>query len=282
MFALTLVAAAVISAAPHPDAGAPLHNAVISAELGTFEHKRHRGTYTGHVKVLRDTLTLTCDSLEAFFDDDDKVVRTLATGHVVAIDGEREAHSDTADYDNVTGVLVAHGKPWARQGKREVEGEEITFVTGSDTLLVKKARTRAPDEKAPKAGQFITIDADTLVLEQQKAVAVWKGHVKAIRGPTVLTAPELEATWNEAGEITHLTGRGGVDAVEPTRRAHGQHAEFDVEKGILVVTGKPEAQQGNNHLEGRKVTFFPNTDFVSVEDATSVFQVEKKPGSKKP
>lgn len=268
-----LLAALLVAA---PDAGLPIRNAIINAEHLSFEHKKHHGTYDGHVKVVRDTLTLTCDSLEAFFNDNDQVIRVLATGHVIAIDGDREAHSNTADYDNVTGVLVARGKPWGRQGNREVEGDEITFVTGADQLLVKNARTRAPDEKAPKPGQFITINADSLVLEQSKATAMWKGHVKAIRGPTTLTCPELVATWNEAGDITHLSGRGGVDAVEPTRRAHGQNAEFDVAKGVLEVTGKPEAHQGNNHLKGTKVTFFPGTDYVEVENATSVFEVDPK------
>ena len=118
MSLLTLVAAAMLSAAPPRDGGAAIHNAVITAPHFGGDHKQHRATYDGGVKVVRDTLTLTCDSLDAFTNDADQVVRILARGHVIAIDGDREAHSETADYDYLTEVLVARGNPWGRQGKR--------------------------------------------------------------------------------------------------------------------------------------------------------------------
>ena len=118
-------------------------------------------------------------------------------------------------------------------------GETVTFTTGTDTLLVGRPHTVSKQERAGGGGTLV-IDADSLTLVQSKAFATWKGHVRALRGPTLITAPELDATWNEEGVITRMLGRGGVDAVEPTRRARGERADYDVEKGILVVTGKPE------------------------------------------
>jgi lipopolysaccharide export system protein LptA len=122
----------------------------------------------------------------------------------------------------------------------------------------------------------VTIDADALSLRQARSTALWRGHVRATRGRTVLTAPELEATWDAAGTITRLVARGGVSAVEPGRSARGDRADFDVQRGVVVVTGRPEAQQGRSRLSGSRVTFYPGTDRLEVEQATTVVHPEPK------
>lgn len=122
-------------------------------------------------------MTLTCDRLEADLDAAGEVAKLTALGHVVVIDGDREAHSDRAEFDNSTGVLVATGHPWGRQRHRDVEGEVVTFTAGLETLVITKPHTRAVEEKTGT----VVIDADTL--EQHKSTAVWKGHVKACAAP---------------------------------------------------------------------------------------------------
>ncbi len=259
-----------------PDAGLLARRVDLSADHLSLDSKARVGTYTGHARAVRDHTTLTCDSLEVAFDAQQQVSTITARGNVVAIDGDREAHGDEATFDNATGVLVVHGHPWGKQGPREVEGETVTFTTDTDTLVVDQAHTRTKDVKPTgKAEQRVVIDADQLVLEQKKATAVWKGHVKAVRGPTTILAPELDATWNEAGDITRMVARGGVEAIEPTRQARGRTADFDVVRGVLVVTGNPEATQGKNHMKGSKVTFFPNSEYAEVDNVTSIIAVDK-------
>lgn len=268
-----------------PDAGLLARHVDLSADHLSLDSKAKLGTYTGHAKAVRDHTTLTCDSLEVAFDAQQQVSTITARGNVVAVDGDREAHGDEATFDNATGVLVVHGNPWGKQGAREVEGETVTFTSDTDSLVVDKAHTRTQDVK-PKAeqgasDQKVIIDADQLTLVQKKATAVWKGHVKAVRGPTTIYAPELDATWNEAGEITRMVARGGVEAIEPTRQARGRTADFDVPRGVLVVTGNPEATQGRNHMKGSRVTFFPNSENVEVEDVKSEIAVDKDKDKKK-
>ena len=259
-----------------PDAGTDVPRKVlISSDFAELDHKRKRGDYRGHAKAVRDSTTLACEHLVFLFDSSDEVERILAHGNVVAVDGDRQARGDEGDYDNRTGVLVVRGHPRGRQGQREVTGETVTFTTGTDTLFVTRPHTVSQAERAGGGGKLV-IDADTLTLVQTKASATWRGHVRALRGPTLITAPELDATWDDKGVITRMVGRGGVDAVEPTRQARGERADYDVEKGILVVTGKPEAHQGKNHMKGTRVTFFPDTDFVAVENATAIIEQTPK------
>ena len=278
-----------IALAAAPDAGVLLSRPVqVSADKLELLNKEQRAVYTGHAKAIRDTTTLTCDRITVEYGADREVSRILARGNVEAVDGERWARGEEADYDNQPGTLVVRGNPQARQGKREVQGELVTIITGSDRVTVQKARTRVEDEKglARDGGvgagpQKITIDADQLVLDEQKNVAVWKGHVVAKRSDTTITAPELTALYDDGGNITRLQARGGVEATEKDRWARGQRGDYDVDKGVLVVTGQPQAKQGNNRMKGTKVTFFTGADFLEVENATTVIEVEPKKPKKK-
>lgn len=257
-----------------PDAGALLSRPVeIRADKLELDNKQQRATYTGNAKAVRDTTTLTCDRIEVQLSARE-VQRITARGNVVAIDGDREARGDEADYDNGTGVLTVRGNPRGKQGNREITGEQLTFTTGIDRLTVTKAKTRVEDPK--DADKLVAIDADLLVLENPKSIATWKGNVRARRGNMLLTAPELTAHYDEHGAITRLEARGGVEATEADRWARGQRADYDVARGVLVVTGKPEAREGKTRMKGTKVTFLSGRNFLEVENATTVFEVEKK------
>jgi lipopolysaccharide export system protein LptA len=259
-----------------PDAGVLLALPVqIRADHASSLIREGQATYSGHVRAVRGTLVLTSDTMKALLDPQGQVQHLSASGDVHAVDGEREAWGEEAEYEAATGVLVVRGHPRGRSGVREVTGERMRFVTGADELTVEKPHTVSGEEKAGGGGP-VTIDADQLTLRQQRSTAVWRGHVRVTRGRTLLTAPELEATWDGAGAITRLKARGGVTATEPGRTAWGERADFDVERGVVVVTGHPEAQQGKNHFQGSRVTYFPGTDRLEVEQATTVIQQEPK------
>ncbi len=267
-----------------PDAGVLLSRPVqVSADKLELLNKEQKAIYTGHAKAIRDTTTLTCEKITVEYGADREVSRILAVGNVEAVDADRWGRGDEADYDNKTGTLVLRGNPRARQGKREVEGQLVTFVTGTDRIVVEKARTRVTDEKGlTRDGgvgggpQRVTIDADQLVLDDRRNLALWKGHVVAKRGETTLTAPELTAISDDQATITKVQARGGVEATERDRWAKGQRGDYDVESGVLVVTGNPQARQGTSRMKGTKVTFHSGTDFVEVENATTVIEVDQK------
>ncbi len=260
-----------------PDGGLLARPVEISADSLEVRNKEHRALYRGHAKAIRDSTTLTCDELEVQYGDGKDVSRILAHRNVEATDGERWARGDEADYDNVTGVLVVRGHPLARQGVREVEGELVTFTTGTDTVVVTKAKTRSQEN-----AQRLAIDADTLTLENPASLATWRGHVRARKGPTLLLAPLVVAHYDESGAVSHVEAHGGIETTEADRWAKGRDATYDVKTGVLVVTGNPEARQGKTHVKGTRVTFTTGQDVIDVEHATTVIEVEKKPlGGKK-
>lgn len=277
---MTSVLLSVLLAAS--DAGVLMSRPVsISADKLEVFKKESRALYTGHARAVRDTMTLTCDRLEVFFTPASDVQRIVARGNVYAIDGTpstppgmKEAWGDEAEFINDTGVLTMRGSPRGKQGPREIEGEVVTFVTGIDRLVVTKARTRV---KEPQE-QRVSIDADLLTTEGLKNEAKWTGHVRAVKDKTTLLAPELTAHYDEQGEIKRVLARGGVEVTEGDRWARGQNADYDVPKDTLVVTGKPEAKQGKSRMKGTKVTFFSGSEFLEVENATTVIEVDRKKG----
>lgn len=268
----------VMVLAASPDAGVLLARPVeIKAQHLDVDTKAMTGVYSGQVRALRDSTTLTCDRLDVSFGEGEQVKAIHGRGHVWATDGDRQATGDEAHYDNLTGILTLWGKPSARSGTKEVTGEFVTFTTGTEKTQVRKPRTKVKGLPDGGAGgdKVIIIDADALVLESQKSTATWTGHVKAVREATVLTAPLLVATYDAQGSITHLAASGTVEVTEGDRWATGKNADYDVTKGILVVTGQPRARQGNNRMKGTKVIFFPGTDFIEVENAVTNIEVDK-------
>lgn len=238
----------------------------LSADHLEIFKKESRAQYKGHAVARRDALTLTCDVLDVFLTPAGDVTRLVARGNVVAVENDREARGDEAEFVNETGELTLRGHPWGRQGGREVDGELVSFITGIDRLTVTKAHTRV---KEP-ADQKLTIDADLLTFEGPKNEARWTGHVKAVKGKTTLLTPDLLAISGTNGEVTRVKARGGAEVTEADRWARGQFADYDVEAGRLVVTGNPQARDGKVRMKGTKVTFLSGTEFLEVENATTI------------
>ena len=148
----------------------------------------------------------------------------------------------------------------------------VTFVTGSELLTVTRARTRVKEPRDKR----VNIDADELVMRSRDHEAVWSGHVRATKEKTVLLAPTLTATWGPDGEVNRIKAKGGVEVTEGDRWARGREADYDVPKGVLVVTGNPQARQNGTRLKGTRVTFFSGQEFLEVENATTIIEGGKK------
>jgi lipopolysaccharide export system protein LptA len=228
--------------------------------------KERKAVYRGHAQALRDSTTMTCDTLTVFYSDKREVEHIEAQGNVEAVDADRHAWGDRADFDNATGVLVVHGNPHAQQGERRVTGDEIVFTSGIDRVEVKNAHTK---------DDATSIDADKLVLEADRKIANWTGHVVAHKATTTVNAPLLTAHYDEKGTVTRVEARGGVEVRDKDRWAKGARADFDALQGRLVVTGKPEARQGNSRIYGKSVTFVQGSDTLEVENAQSFIDVKK-------
>ncbi len=129
------------------------------------------------------------------------------------------------------------------------------------------AQKSAKDFKNP-----INITADRFEIQARRNEATWSGNVRAQRGRTQLTCERLVAYYTAAQEIRRIECVGRVEASHGDIWAAGERAEFDNQTGNLVVTGNPQARQGNNHLKGARIIVNVTRDTIAVEQAQTVIE----------
>ncbi len=88
--------------------------------------------------------------LIAHYDDKGTVTRVEARGGVQVQDKDRSATGARGDFDALKGRLVVTGHPEGRQGNNRLLGRSITFVSGSDVLVVEGAKSFIDVKDKPK------------------------------------------------------------------------------------------------------------------------------------
>ncbi|AEI62591.1 LptA/OstA family protein [Corallococcus macrosporus] len=126
------------SRAPGPLGGKALTEPVqIKGDNVTFQ--KSQATLTGNVKVKHRTMDLKCDRMTANYTPQREVTRVVCTGGVEAVDGDRMARGERAEYDVPSGVLVVTGSPEARQGTTHMRGTKVRLTLGNERLEVENA-----------------------------------------------------------------------------------------------------------------------------------------------
>ncbi|MHA7628128.1 LptA/OstA family protein [Corallococcus sp. M7] len=131
-------------AAPPPAPGASLaptglRNPVdLSADHVTGD--RNQAVLTGNVVVKHQTMDIRCDKMTGYYNATRQVTRVVCAGNVRAVDGDRQARGERADYDVPSGVLVVTGSPEARQGNTYLTGTKVRLILGNERLEVENAR----------------------------------------------------------------------------------------------------------------------------------------------
>lgn len=138
-------------------------------------------------------------------------------------------------------------------------------------ILVPGAQAQSPPTAAGGAlgftgansGKPINIEADNgIEWEQANHVYIARGHAKATRGDTSVTADTLYAYYrpvpggttpaaaaaapakgsdpfdNGSTQVYRIEANGNVVFSTPTQTAYGDHAIYDVDQAVLVMTGK--------------------------------------------
>lgn len=111
----------------------------------------------------------------------------------------------------------------------------VCLVSGS------QAAVPAADER--KTPTPIEIEADNgIEWRQQEQIVYARGHAKAVRGTLTLYGDVLSARYRPrpdgSNEVWRIESDGAVRITQPNQEIHGDHATYDPETGVLVVTGR--------------------------------------------
>lgn len=94
--------------------------------------------FTRNVRVSQADVTLRADRLEAFYPPDARdPQRLVASGNVVATQGDREVRCDEGTYDRTREILVCRGSALLRDGDDRVRGEVIEFGLADETVTIR-------------------------------------------------------------------------------------------------------------------------------------------------
>ncbi|HSP18409.1 MAG TPA: LptA/OstA family protein [Myxococcaceae bacterium] len=120
----------------------PENPVFVDCDRGRMEGASRRFVCTGHVKMVRNTTTLTCERSVGHYlgKDATQITRLECFGNVEAVDGDRWARGEYADYDTVKEVLVLTGNPEARQGTNTMRGDKVVFYVDTDLIEVERVK----------------------------------------------------------------------------------------------------------------------------------------------
>lgn len=106
--------------------------------------------------------------------------------------------------------------------------------------------------------QAIEIEADSLEIDQEKRLAVFAGNVNAMQGQIRLSADTLRVHYAGAAgagqaEISQIDAEGQVFFSTTRETAQGDRGTYDVENGIITLTGAVVVTRGDSVIRGRRV-----------------------------
>jgi lipopolysaccharide transport protein LptA len=303
LFLVLLLGGVDTGTVPPPSADGAVKTPVdTECDFLRMEGSKQQLVCTGHVKVRRHTADITCDKLIAYYKNRDvnEMKHFECIGNVQAVDGDRWAASEFADYDNEKELLVMTGHPKGRQGTSRLVGSRIVFHVNTDEMDVdnvtailesqgqddkrkakkKKATVPVLSSAAPDAGPEgafvnpVDVQCDRGRMEGSQELLVCVGHVRMRRHATDMTCERLLAHYvnKDVNEVKRLECVGNVEATDGDRWAKSDFADFDTAKEVLVMTGHPQGKQGTSEMTGSKITFYVDSDLMDVDNAIGVLE----------
>ena len=128
-------------------------------------------------------------------------------------------------------------------------------------VMVLAATANAQQGTAHDTALPIEIAADALEVQQEKQIAVFSGNVDAQQGNIKLQADRIwvhyqgDADDDAAQAISRIDAEGQVFFSSGAETAEGDQGTYDVDNGVITLTGAVVLTQGNNVIKGNRVVF---------------------------
>ncbi len=265
-----------------------------SGEL-VFEHKKSLTTFYDNVRVSRGKSTVFSDKLTIPFESElESLEQVIASGNVLASDGEKNAKGETLTWDSEKEIAILEDDPVAEffDDKVTITAPTIMFskvsgkmdvpVAGRLTTLVnlksKKQDKKGTNEKtevifesSDKKAIYDTITIDwngKMSFKQDTNLAIFEENVIVTKEGTKLYCERLEIQFdNENDSLEELEATTDVYLIE---KKDGKIREARGDKLIWAATRDYTVLYGNNPLamvidEDKQVSA-PMITFSEIED----------------
>ena len=146
---------------------------------------------------------------------------------------------------------MAGTRSWPDQWKRLASA---IFAAGVLTFGDGAARGQTGTDTPYDTSLPIEISADSLDVQQDTGVAVFRGNVDAVQGKMNLRADRLTVHYrsgtNEPNAISLIEADGNVFLSSPTEMAQGDKGIYDVDADTIELIGSVVLTRGENVIRG--------------------------------
>lgn len=137
-------------------------------------------------------------------------------------------------------------------------------------LLWLLALPAAHAEKADR-DKPVTLEADTVTLDDIRKVSVYEGNVVLTQGTMQLRADRVQVMQNREGGLQSLQATGSpvsfrqkLDGSEDYIEGFAQRVEFNGATGQLELIGQAVLRRGQDELRGGRIAYNAETEFYRV------------------
>ena len=140
-------------------------------------------------------------------------------------------------------------------------------------LVAGSARAQSSEAGVHDSTLPIEITADSLEVQREQSLAIFHGDVLAVQGEMHLRAQTLVVHYreddrrDEGTTISQIDARGDVFVSSPSETAQGDLGVYDVEAGVIDLTGAVVLTRGENVVKGDHLVMDLNTGYSRVESA---------------
>lgn len=115
------------------------------------------------------------------------------------------------------------------------------------------------------AADLTVITSDKLTFDYAQRFSLFEGNVVVVDPQMKLYADKMTVLFSVGNRISEIKAEGKVYIVQDDKRARADVAQYNVDQGIIVLTGKPQVTRGDDILTGDKITFWRNQNKMLVE-----------------
>jgi lipopolysaccharide transport protein LptA len=128
----------------------------------------------------------------------------------------------------------------------------------------------AAETPAPAGGE-IDISADSMDMDFGARVSTFTGNVVVVEPRMKLSAEKMVISFGRDDKPERIEATGSVTIEQPDadRVARAGRAEYDVLKGMIVLTDKPTLNMGNDNLTGAtRIVYYRDSSKVTCDSST--------------
>lgn len=232
--------------------------------------------YRGAVKVVHPEATITSREITVGFNETNRIQSIVAVDEVAVRSGENQAFGQRAEYDLRSEKISLKGNPhWKLEdstGKSELlvfypRTKEVHAIQNVEMIVPGRSvgtlfSVNVKTNQAVGTNEPMTIHSDTF--SRGTNVAVFHGDVEVSDARGKMSSELVTIVSAGTNQVQRVIAEGGVRMEQPRLLATGRRAEYNVDSGLVHLTGEPLLVSEGRTLRAESFVIDRNKNTFSV------------------